>query len=214
MSLRSVFWIAVLAAAVAGIAVIELNSSSPYIPDMNWVGENPDGAGPPALFMFINFAIFAGLILRFGRPALRRYMESRHTLIKDALEEASRIRAEAKAKLEEYSQRIADVDSEVDTLISEVRADAEAEKERIIEEGRQHAERLKRDAEARISAEFARARQDIEREVVVAAVAAAEKLLREKASPQDKSAFVDDFIAHLESGGAESDVPSPPKGAS
>jgi F-type H+-transporting ATPase subunit b len=184
------------------------------IPNMNWVGENPEGDGPPAVLMFVNFAVFVGLVVGLGRKPLLRYMESRHTLIKDALQEAAKIRADAQAKLEEYSQRIADVDTEVDQLIADVRADAQAEKERIIEEGRQQAERMKRDAESRIAAEFARARQEIEQEVVAAAVAAAEALLRKSATSRDKSALVDAFITDIQHGGSASDSPAPPRGAS
>jgi F-type H+-transporting ATPase subunit b len=187
-------------------------AASGYVPDMNWVGENPDGDGPPAIFMFINFAAFAVLIIALGRKPLLRHLETRHTLIKDALQEAAKIRAAAKAQLDEYGQRIADVDSEVEQLIADVRADAAAEKERIIEEGRQQAERLKRDAADRIDAEFVRARREIEQEVVAAAVAAAERILRKSASPKDKSALVDAFIADIQR--AESDSPTSPRGAS
>jgi F-type H+-transporting ATPase subunit b len=184
-----------------------------HVPDMNWVGENPEGDGPPAILMFVNFAVFAGLIIYFGGPAIRRHLESRHTLIKDALDEASKIRAEAQAKLEEYSERIAGVDREVDELIKQVKADAEAEKQRMIEEGRQQAERMKRDAEDRIAAEFARARHEIEREVVTAAVAAAETILRDKATADDKRALVDAFITDIQSSKASGSA-APPRGAS
>ena len=182
------------------------------VPDMNWVGENPDGDGPPAIFMFLNFAVFAGILIAFAGPALRRYMEARHTLIKGALDEASKIRGEAKAQLEEYSRRIADVDSEVSKLVADVRADAEAEKERIIEEGRQQAERMKREAESRIAAEFARARQEIEQEVVAAAISAATTLLRDKTSTSDKTALVDAFITDIDS--ADAAPGASPRGAS
>ncbi len=190
-------------------------------PDMNWVGENPDSTeeimgdeAQPAIFMFINFAVFAGLLFFVGGPPLRRYLRSRHSVIKDALDEATKLREEAKGKLEEYGQRIADVDSEVDALVERVRADAEEEKERLIEEGRQQAERMKKDAESRIAAEFANARREIEREVVAAAVAAAERILRDKTTAEDKNALVDAFIADVESAREAAQGSSPEGGPS
>ena len=230
MSIRGAFSTVFLAAAIllassaawaqvpeepAGVAEeVPAHQATTGLPDMNWVGENPEGDGPPALLLIINFAVFAGLIIGFGGPALKRHMESQHTLINDALEEAAKLRDKAQAQLEEYSQRIADVDSEVDKLVADVRADAEAEKERIIEEGRQQAARLKRDAESRIAAEFVRARQEIEQEVVAAAVAAAERILRQQASAKDKSALVDTFISDIQSEGTARGAPKPPQGAS
>ncbi|MEM9490729.1 MAG: hypothetical protein AAGC55_16395, partial [Myxococcota bacterium] len=56
---------------------------------------------------------------------------------------------------------------------------------------------MKRDAEERIAADLARARVEIEREVVAAAVAAAEKLIREGANQGDQTRLIDKFISDM-----------------
>jgi F-type H+-transporting ATPase subunit b len=158
-------------------------------------GEEP--MAPPFAMALLNFAIFAGLVVGFGGPKLTSYLRSRHDTIKRDLAEAARLRQEASDKLAEYSSRMAKVNSEVDQLIAEIRADADAEKGRILEDARLQAAALKKDAADRIASEIARARLELEREVVAAAVSAAERILRERTTPADQQAMFDGFVATL-----------------
>jgi hypothetical protein len=56
---------------------------------------------------------------------------------------------------------------------------------------------MRRDAERRIESEIARARGMLEREVVAAAVAAAEKLLGERTTAADQTRMFDTFLETL-----------------
>ena len=152
----------------------------------------------PFMWVIINFTVAFLLIAWKAGPPLRRYLETRHLSISESLEEAAKLREQAKDKLDEYTARIADVEKEVQELIASIRADAKAEKERIIADAERQAAALKRDAEERIASEIARARIELQREVVLAAVNAADKLLREKTSPSDKQTLANDFIASVE----------------
>jgi F-type H+-transporting ATPase subunit b len=154
---------------------------------------------PPALFALINFAIFAGILLWKAGPAIKKFAQQRHVSIKEALAESARLRDEARRKLDEYSKKIAGVDAEVEQLIAGIRADAEAERARILAEAEVQAATLKRDAEQRIAADLQRARRELEREVVAVAIAAAEKLIREKATAADQHKLIDVFITELSS---------------
>jgi F-type H+-transporting ATPase subunit b len=155
---------------------------------------------PGVLFALLNFAVFVGLLIKFAGPKLGVYLRTRHELVKGQLEEAARLRAEARAKLDEYNRRIAAVDAEVTQLMSDIRAEAEAEKEMILGQARSQAEAMKRDAARRIESEIARARGVLEREVATAAVAAAEKILRERTTPDDQSRMFDTFVDALVEG--------------
>jgi F-type H+-transporting ATPase subunit b len=184
-------------------------------PPINWAGGHAategeaegEEAPPPFVFMLLNFGVLLALFGWKAAPALRRHVAARHTLIREALDDAARIRQEAQEKLDTYSKRIANVDAEVDELVAGIREEAEAEKQRIIADAERQAAAMKQSAEDRIAAELTRARDALEREVVVAAVAAAEKILREKATSTDKSQLVDGFITGLES----QSKPTPPE---
>lgn len=152
----------------------------------------------PFMWVIINFTVAFMLLAWKAGPPLRRYLEGRHLSVREALEEAASLRDQAKEKLEEYTARIADVEQEVEDLIKEIREDAAAEKERILADAEAQAAKLKKDAEDRIASEIVRARLELEREVVLAAVNAAETILRDKATASDKQTLVNDFITSIE----------------
>lgn len=181
-------------------------------PPINWLDfsysdEDPEGGtlekgeeakAPPFVLMLLNFGLLLVILGWKAKPALGNYADKRHRQIKSALDEASRLRAEAEEKLAEYKQRIAKVDAEVDAIIADIRADAEAEKRRIIAGAEAQAQTLKRDAENRIAAELSRARDNLSREVVLAAIAAAQGLIEKNTSAADRNAALDSFLADLE----------------
>ena len=172
-----------------------------HAPHINWFSfdyrDDPE-KGPPLGMAILNFAILVGLLVVFAGPKLRKYLHTRHDTIKRELEEGKRLRAEAARTLEEYKNKIAGVDAEVAKLVSEIRKQAEDEKARIVAEAEAHAAQVKRDAELRIAAEIDRSRRLLEREVVDAAIAAAEKILRDSARDDDQRRMVQDFISDVE----------------
>ncbi len=158
---------------------------------------------PPFLYLVGNFALVLVILGWKVRPIIRRAVEKRHLTFKQSLDEAKLLRQRAADKLAEYESRIRDAETEVDALIKGIRTDAEAERKRIIADAEAQAAALRRDADSRIAAEIERARYEIEREVVAKALAAAEAILRERATPGDKKALVDDFIASIDAGGKQ-----------
>lgn len=160
-------------------------------------GEEP--MSPPFAFMLINFGILLVLIGKFGAPAARKMAESRSDTIKSALDEAAKLREAAAAKLDEYSSKLSAAQAEMSTMIADMRAAAEADKARIMAAAEAQAAAVKKDADLRIAAEIERARTELAREVAVAASAAAEKLVREKATGADHALLIDTFIKDVES---------------
>lgn len=160
-----------------------------------------EGMPPGLLYALINFAVFLGLLVKFVGPKLTKSLRVRHDLVRNQLAESARLRQEARDKLDEYNQRIAGVDAEIQKLMAEIKADAEAEKQLILEQARVQAEALKKDADRRIESEIARARLMLEREVVAASIAAAETILRERTTADDQSRMFDGFVDTLLTGG-------------
>ena len=153
----------------------------------------------PFLFMLINFGILLVLIGKYGSPVARQMAESRSDTIKSALDEAAKLRQAAADKLDEYSAKLIAAEAEMATMLTNMRADAESERARIIAAAEEQAIAVKKDADLRIAAEIERARFELAREVAIAAAAAAEKLVREKATGADHAALVDTFIKDVES---------------
>lgn len=151
----------------------------------------------PFMFALANFAIFLFLIAKFGGPAAKKIATERHDQIKDALDEAAKLRTQAQDKLLEYDKRIANVDSEIAKLVEGIKADAEGDKKRILAAAEAQAAQMKKDAELRIAAEIEYARARLTNEVSAAATKAAEKLLKDNLQPGDQSKLVSTFIGGL-----------------
>ena len=152
---------------------------------------------PPFTFMLINFGILLWLIGKYGAPVAKKLAEDRHDQIKDALDEAAKLRDQAAKKLAEFETRIKGVDAEIKALVDGIRKDAETDKARILEAAAAQAAQMKRDAELRIAAEIDLARAQLTQEVTAAAVTATEKILKDKATPDDQRTLVSTFISNL-----------------
>jgi F-type H+-transporting ATPase subunit b len=153
---------------------------------------------PPFVFMLANFAILMWLLVKYGAPFAKKTAEERHDLIKNALDEAAKLRDQAKAKLAEYEARVKGLDDEIKQLVDGIRADAEADKARILEQAQQQSAQLKKEAEQRIAAEIELARAQLTKEVTTAAATATEKLLKEKVTADDQRGLVSTFIKNVE----------------
>ena len=151
----------------------------------------------PFVFALVNFAILLLLLGKYLAPAGKKVAQERHDAIKTALDEAAKLRDEAKHRLAEYEGRIAGLDGEIQKLVDGIRADAEADKKRILENAERQAAQMKRDAEQRIAAEIELARAQLQQEVAAAAASAATALVRDKSTPDDQKRLVSSFISNL-----------------
>jgi F-type H+-transporting ATPase subunit b len=161
-------------------------------------GEEPMSV--PFILVLINFAIVLFIIGWKVGPMAGQMAAKRSDEIKNALDEAARLRAQAKEKLVEYDRKLRAAETEIDQMLKEMRADAESEKQRIIAAAEAQAVALKKDAEERIAAEIDRARVALQREVTAAAGAIAEKVLRDKTTAADQSKLVDSFVSEISTG--------------
>ena len=183
-----------------GDGKLGLGANAPAVP----TGEKEEPMSAPFILMLVNFGILLLILAKLGGPVARKTAQDRSDQIKTALEEAAALRAAAQAKLDEYGKKLAAADGEIAAMVEGIRKDAESEKQRVIAAADAQAIAMKKDAEERIAAEIDRARASLSREVSRAASAAAEKLLRERATSADHGKLIDAFIVDL---GVESTRP-------
>jgi len=157
----------------------------------------------PFVLVLINFGIILFILGWKVAPIARQMAEKRSDDIKGALDEAGRLRDQAKAKLEEYSAKLKAADTEINRMLQQLRADAEAERARIIAAAEEAAALMKKDADDRIRMEIERANVALQQEVVRAATIAAEQILREKTTPADHQKLVDAFLGNVVAAAAE-----------
>jgi F-type H+-transporting ATPase subunit b len=132
----------------------------------------------PEFWVALAFAIFIGVLVKFGVPKMAlSALDQRSERIKQALDEAQRLRSEAQAVLAQYQKKRAEAEKEAEAIIVSARVEAE----RLAGEAKGKVEefiaRRTKMAESKIAQAEAQALADVRAAAADAAVAAAEKIL-------------------------------------
>jgi F-type H+-transporting ATPase subunit b len=132
----------------------------------------------PEFWVLLAFVIFLGILVKFGVPKLAlSALDERSDRIRQALDEAQRLRSEAQAVLTQYQKKRVEAEKEAEAIIVNARIEAE----RLAGEAKGKVEefiaRRTKMAESKIAQAEAQALADVRAAAADAAVAAAEKIL-------------------------------------
>jgi F-type H+-transporting ATPase subunit b len=134
----------------------------------------------PEFWVALAFVIFIGILIKFGVPKLVfSSLDDRSDRIKQALDEAQRLRSEAQAVLTQYQTKREEAEKEAQAIIVGARVEAE----RLAGEAKGKVEefiaRRTKMAESKIAQAEAQALADVRSAAADASVAAAEKILKQ-----------------------------------
>jgi len=146
----------------------------------------------PEFWVAVAFVLFLGVLVYVGvHKTMIDALDQRSDRIKAELDEARRLRDEAGKLLADYQRKQREAEREAEAIIAEAKAEAE----RVAAEARGKMEefvaRRTKLAESKIGQAEAQALADVRAAAADAAVAAAEKILRDTA----KGKVADDLIA-------------------
>jgi len=132
----------------------------------------------PEFWVLLAFVIFLGVLVKFGVPKMALCaLDERSDRIKQALDEAQRLRSEAQAVLTQYQKKRVEAEKEAQAIIVNARIEAE----RLAGEAKGKVEefiaRRTKMAESKIAQAEAQALADVRAAAADAAVAAAENIL-------------------------------------
>jgi F-type H+-transporting ATPase subunit b len=148
---------------------------------------------------FVNFAILVSLFVWLFKDGLNKFLKERKAAVERQLNEAARLKAEAEAKHKEYTERLAQLDRELEQIKSEMIAAGVKERDRIVAEAEQKAARMRREAEFIVEQQVKQLREDLAREAAEAAIAAAEELLAKATTSYDQQRLAQDYLTSLQS---------------
>ena len=146
----------------------------------------------PEFWVAVAFVLFLGVLIYAGvHKTIIDALDQRSNRIKAELDEARRLRDEAGKLLADYQRKQREAEREAEAIITEAKAEAE----RVAAEARGKMEefvaRRTKLAESKIGQAEVQALADVRAAAADAAVAAAEKILRDTA----KGKVADDLIA-------------------
>lgn len=152
----------------------------------------------PETWVGIGILIFLGLLVWKKVPSLvAKALDARASQIAQELDDARKLRTDAEALLVEYRRRTAEVEKEVEAIVSEARAEAQ----RTATEARaaldSQVERRARIAQEKIARAEAQALAEMRALAANAAVNAAEKLIAERLGEDGDAKLIRDDIKNL-----------------
>jgi len=164
-----------------------------------------EGEGPGLLFPILNLLILVAVLVYFGRKPILAFFADRRLQIRDDLQKAEGLKAEAEERFSTWQQKLADLDAELEGIRAGSRERAEAERKQILADATATAERIKADATAAIEQELRRSRAILHEEASDLAVELAGDLLRQQVTDSDRDRLVTEFIERIERSGAETE---------
>ena len=153
-------------------------------------------------FYLIDFAVFVGIIVYFGRKPIAAALDQRYKNVATDIEEARELHEQAKAKYDEYALRLDRLEDELAKVIDEVRAGTEKERTRILGDAEREVDRIKSDARARLSQETKKIRQELATHAANFALELAQAQIHERlAQPGAQLALIDRSLSELDERG-------------
>lgn len=152
----------------------------------------------PILALLANFAILLGILVYFGRKPMKVFLdERRDTLMKD-MDEAQAAKVAAEGRLYGFDVREKKLDEETAHLREDLLRIGYDERDRIVADAGARAEKIRREAELVAAEEQRRAQREVRAKVVEAALAEAERELRERLAAADQTRLAEEFVRRIE----------------
>jgi F-type H+-transporting ATPase subunit b len=150
------------------------------------------------IFHGVNAAILFYIIYRFFGPKVTAGLQSKSKQVARDIDEATRLHAEASARLAAAEADLAALAGKAEALLADLRREGEAERDKLVAQAKAEAERITAEAERTARSEIARVKARLEAELGEMAVEAAARALREKTTPADQRRLAVEYLTRLE----------------
>jgi F-type H+-transporting ATPase subunit b len=145
----------------------------------------------------VNFALLVWVIVRLGKKPVASFLEDRREKIDRGIQEAAAVKAKAEAVFNEYTERLKTLDAELTKLRSDIAKAAAHDRAQIVADAEESAKRVKTETEELVARQAEQLESEIRREVVQAAIDAAERAVKEVATADDQRRLADAFAREI-----------------
>ena len=146
----------------------------------------------------INFLLLAGVLVYFLRKPFSSFLKERSDLLRKAIDDAAKARAEAAEKLAAIETRTAKLADEIAGMNAKMDVEAAAEARRLQETAAVEISRIRAQSEFTGEQEVKKAREELRREASLLSARAAEELVRKTLSPEDQERLVRENLEKIE----------------
>lgn len=149
-----------------------------------------------ALSMLVLFTLLSYILFN----PVRSLLEKRKQRIAEEVETAKKSREEAIVYKEEYDKKLAEVEKEAETILSETRKKAMQNENRIIVDAKEEASRILTRAEAQIELEKKQALDDMKQEMISIASMMAQKVVTASIDTKTQDKLIEDTLKEMGEG--------------
>jgi F-type H+-transporting ATPase subunit b len=150
------------------------------------------------VWTIVAFAITFFILKRFAFGPIQHLIDERRERIRASVEEADRVRDEARALLEEHKALIGQARSDAEGILAEARRMADAQQQRMRDETEEDRKRRLEETERQIKQATVQALAEIRVEVANQALLAAEKITRNALTDKDQQKLIDEALAEID----------------
>jgi F-type H+-transporting ATPase subunit b len=145
----------------------------------------------PYTWITVSFVIFLAVFIKYVWPAIAKGLDARAATIRDQLEQANRLRAEAEALLAASQQQQKDMLKEAETIVANAQRDAGLIRTRAAEDLKQGLDRRAQQAQEKIARAEADAVAQIRTRIVESATQSARSLLANDSNAAQDTQSID-----------------------
>jgi F-type H+-transporting ATPase subunit b len=150
------------------------------------------------IWTIIAFAITFWVLKRYAFGPIQKLIDERRERIRQSVEEADRVRDEARALLEEHKALIAEARGDAESILAEARKIADAQQQRMRQETEEDRERRLEETKRQIDQARIQALNDIKQSVAELSLQAAEKITRKSLDDADQKRLIDEALAEID----------------
>lgn len=148
----------------------------------------------------INLVLLVGLLVYLLRKPFMAFLKKRKENITSEIDQAKKAIEEAKLKHEQYSAKLKNLESEINSLKDSIKKQGQLEKQELVTQAQNSSELIKKEVKDTVELETLRAKEQLQSEVVNSSVELAEKLIKEKIQGSSTTNAVDDLVKIIEEG--------------
>ncbi len=150
------------------------------------------------IWYIFSFVIFAGIIFKYGIPALNNLLDGRIEQIKKDIEEAESLRVEAQEMLAQYQRKHRDAVQESESIIANAKENAKQFKEKAEAELDEIIKRREAQLEDRLERMKQNAINEIQSHAADLAINATRQIIIEKLDKKANAQLVGQAIENIE----------------
>ena len=150
-----------------------------------------------SLWTIVVFGVVLFILSRYAWAPILAAVDARERNIQSSVEEAKRLRAEAQSLLEEHQRQLADSRRQSQQIVAEAREAGEQVRREIEEKARVEGDAMLERARRDIQREKQAALDELRRESVELALAAASRLVQARLDPEEDRQLIETFLTEV-----------------